>query len=49
LEPTGGHERMLIAALRERSIPFIRVHPNDVIAFRQAAASRPSRTRSMPG
>ena len=35
-EPTGGHERMLIAALRERSIPFLRVHPNDVIAFRQS-------------
>lgn len=35
-EPTGGHERILIAALRERSIPFLRVHPNDVIAFRQS-------------
>jgi transposase len=35
-EPTGGHERVLIAALRERGIPFIRVHPNDVIAFRQS-------------
>lgn len=35
-EPTGGHERILIAALRKRSIRFIRVHPNDVIAFRQS-------------
>ena len=35
-EPTGGHERMLIAALHERSIAFLRVHPNDVIAFRQS-------------
>jgi len=35
-EPTGGHERMLAAALREREIPFIRVHPNDVTAFRQS-------------
>jgi transposase len=35
-EPTGGHERILVAALRERSIPFIRVHPNDVIAFRKS-------------
>jgi transposase len=35
-EPTGGHERMLIAALRERNIAFIRVHPNDVVAFRQS-------------
>jgi transposase len=35
-EPTGGHERILIAALRERDIAFIRVHPNDVIAFRQS-------------
>jgi transposase len=35
-EPTGGHERILVAALRGRSIPFVRVHPNDVIAFRQS-------------
>jgi transposase len=35
-EPTGGHERLLIAVLRERGVPFIRVHPNDVIAFRQS-------------
>jgi transposase len=35
-EPTGGHERLLIAALRERAIAFTRVHPNEVIAFRQS-------------
>jgi transposase len=35
-EPTGGHERVLVAALRERGMPFVRVHPNDVIAFRQS-------------
>lgn len=35
-EPTGGHEWILVAALRERSLPFLRVHPNDVIAFRQS-------------
>jgi len=35
-EPTGGYERILAAAVRERSVPFIRVHPNDVIAFRKS-------------
>jgi len=35
-EPTGGYEAALVAALRERDIPFIRVHPNDVIAFRKS-------------
>lgn len=35
-EPTGGWERILIAAARERGIPFVRVHPNDVIAFRKS-------------
>lgn len=37
-EPTGGYERALVAALRERAIPFIRVHPNALIAFRQSRA-----------
>jgi transposase len=36
LESASGHERILVAALRERRIPFIRVHPNDVIAFRKS-------------
>jgi transposase len=35
-EPTGGYERALIAALRARAILFVRVHPNDVIAFRKS-------------
>ena len=35
-EPTGGYERQLVAALRSRGILFVRVHPNDVIAFRQS-------------
>lgn len=35
-EPTGGYERALCAALRERAILFVRVHPNDVIAFRHS-------------
>src|SRR5260370_34554385 len=35
-EPTGGYERTLIAAAREREIPFVRVHPNDVVAFRKS-------------
>jgi len=35
-EPTGGYERVLRDCLRERRIFFIRVHPNDVIAFRKS-------------
>src|SRR6266851_10076996 len=35
-EPTGGYERTLIAAARERGIAFVRVHPNVVIAFRKS-------------
>ena len=35
-EPTGGCERFVSAAARERRIPFLRVHPNDVVAFRQS-------------
>lgn len=35
-EPTGGYERTLRDALRERGIVFVRVHPNDVIAFRKS-------------
>jgi transposase len=34
LEPTGGYERALLTALRERNIPFVRVHPNRLTAFR---------------
>jgi transposase len=39
-EPTGGYERPLTAALRERGIGFIRVHPNAVVAFRQSRGMR---------
>lgn len=35
-EPTGGYERCLVAALRQRAIVFVRVHPNRVIAFRES-------------
>lgn len=34
-EPTGGHERPLRQVLRAREILFVRVHPNNVIAFRK--------------
>src|SRR5438034_7285793 len=37
-EPTGGHERHLVGALRQRGIFFLRVHPNEVIAFRKSRA-----------
>jgi transposase len=39
-EPTGGHERSLCDALRERGILFVRVHPNAVIAFRKSRGVR---------
>lgn len=39
-EPTGGYERMLCHALRARAILFAKVHPNEVIAFRQSRAIR---------
>lgn len=35
-EPTGGYERTLKAALRDQAVPFIRVHPNEVLAFRKS-------------
>ena len=35
-EPTGGWERPLQAALRRHGIGFVRVHSNDVIAFRKS-------------
>ena len=35
-EPTGGHERALAAALAERKLSAVRVHPNEVIAFRRS-------------
>lgn len=35
-EPTGGYERALREALRTHGILFVRVHPNDVVAFRKS-------------
>jgi transposase len=34
-EPTGGYERVLRTALREAGVRFARVHPNEVVAFRE--------------
>ena len=48
-EPTGGYERTLIAAARERAIPFVRVHPMTSWPSARAAASRPRPTPSTPG
>jgi transposase len=36
LEPTGGYERGLLAALRARGISALRVHPNRLVAFRHS-------------
>lgn len=35
-EPTGGYERVLRDGLQERGVLFVRVHPNDLIAFRKS-------------
>jgi transposase len=35
-EPTGGYERNLTEALRTAAVLFVRVHPNDIIAFRKS-------------
>ncbi len=37
-EPTGGYERTLRDTLRCRGILFVRVHPNDLVAFRRSRA-----------
>ena len=34
-EPTGGYERELRSALGARGIAFVRIHPNEIIAFRR--------------
>jgi len=39
-EPTGGYERALTRAVRERGIVFVRVHPNAVIAYRKSRGVR---------
>jgi transposase len=33
-EPTGGFERTLRAGLKAAGVPYVRVHPNEVVAFR---------------
>lgn len=35
-EPTGGYERTLRAVLCAAQISFVRVHPNELVAFRKA-------------
>lgn len=37
-EPTGGYERTLQAILHGSATTFVRVHPNDVVAFRKSRA-----------
>jgi len=39
-EPTGGHERDLRNVLRERAILYVRIHPNDLIAYRKSRGIR---------
>ena len=39
-EPTGGYERVLLGALRQRGIPVVRVHPNQLVAFRNSRGIR---------
>jgi hypothetical protein len=48
-ELTGGHERILIAALHERGIPLSGFTPTTSSPFASPAASEPSPIRSMPG
>ncbi len=33
-EPTGGYERVLRRCLRQSDVLFVRVHPNEIVAFR---------------
>jgi len=35
-EPTGGYERVLQQALREGGVLYVRVHPNELIAYRKS-------------
>ena len=35
-EPTGGYERVLRRQLIAAGLPFARVHPNEIVAFRRA-------------
>ena len=40
LEPTGGYERTLCAALRESGVRYAKLHPNAVAAFRHSRGVR---------
>ena len=35
-EPTGGHERLLRRLVEEAGVSLVRVHPNEIVAFRKA-------------
>ena len=37
-EPTGGYERILRRCLRDSGVAFVRVHPNEIVAFRKRRA-----------
>jgi transposase len=39
-EPTGGYERILRAALKVAGVRFARVHPNEVVAFRDLRGAK---------
>jgi transposase len=39
-EPTGGYERILRRALAAAGLPFARVHPNELVAFRRLRGLR---------
>ena len=35
-EPTGGYERDLQSALKAHGVTFVRIHPNELVAFRKS-------------
>src|SRR5919108_2157920 len=39
-EPTGGYERILRRCLLEAGVVFVRVHPNEIVAFRKRKGIR---------
>jgi hypothetical protein len=49
IEPTGGYEKALVKALREAQLPLEIVHTTRFKAYRELLASKPNRTRRMPG
>ena len=40
MEPTGGYERGLCSALAEAGVRYLKIHPNTILAFRQARGLR---------